>query len=651
MPDDYSNRQIGDFIVREQLGRGAMSVVYRAVQQSVNRSVALKIINLNLNPLAQENYQPYFIQEARVIATLEHIHIVPIYHYGAVDAESSFIASRLLTGGSVADLIEDGQMDVYRAVDIFSQAARGLAHAHRRGIIHRDLKPTNILLDDLGNAYLADFGLGKLAEVSLDLTEAGNVIGTPLYAAPEQLSGDPINERSDIYSMSAILYHMLAGCPPYDLGPGGLGELIRRQATETPVRLSELNPRVPHEIEAIIHSGLSRRPDERPESIEAMAESMNAALGRRSSPNSDPLIYLSGDIRPAETARRAGRPFMVAAIAGLIIIVAVMLALVARRDGSALPTVVAGARGDAHDVAPSDSELAAARAALGSNGFIAFVACGVSSQFQSEQVAAMLQHAAERDVPLRIFDSQMDTYRQMTQLELARVDGAKAIILCALDAGALDSSLQAAQAAGVPLVYLAPYEPRHGGVALDSGDYALGEAAGTFAGNIIIDEFGGEGLVVILQHPVMPQSRERVNGIQDGLFETAPAAYIVSRAAGATADAARRSVSDLLQQDTQFNMVISVNDDGAYGAIAALQEAGISPDDVAVVSINGEPRAQALVEQGGYLRATIPVIAAASAETAVDASVRLLGGGTLPEFIMLPPDGAVSTQTASRRPQ
>ncbi|MFO7321984.1 MAG: substrate-binding domain-containing protein [Chloroflexota bacterium] len=636
MLDDYSNRQIGDFIVEEQLGRGAMSVVYRAVQQSFNRRVALKIINLNLNPLARENYQPYFIQEAKVIATLEHIHIVPIYNYGAVDEESSYIAMRLLQRGSVLTLLEDGIVDLYRAVDIFSQAARGLAHAHGRGIIHRDLKPSNILLDDLGNAYLTDFGLGKLAEVSLDLTEAGNVIGTPLYASPEQLTGDPIDHRTDIYSMSAILYHMLTGRPPYSLGEGGLGELIRAQATTRPDPVCQLNPLVPAEIDEVILQGLSHNPDDRPSSIEEMAETINRALGRRSSPNSDPLIYVREVTQQALQSRGSQQLRLIATMIGIVVVAAIMIALSGGARGRPQPSVRAGARGDAQDVAPAPAEIEAARAALGSDGFIAFVACGTSAAFHETQVEAMARQAAEYGVDLRVYDSQMDVYRQTTELERARVEGARAIILCALDSNALASSLEAAQAAGIPLVHMNPVQPLYGGVVLDGDHLALGNRAGTLAGNLIQSEFGGEGRVLLLEYGSQELIRERARGVEKGLSEAAPASYIVSRLAVNSAEEARREVASLIEQGTSFNVLISVRDGVVYDAIEALEAAGISPEEVVVISIDGEERARQWVDEGRYLRATIEVDGEASGIMAVDTAVRLLAGGSVPEYVGFP---------------
>ena len=118
---------------------------------------------------------------------------------------------RLLRGGSLADLLRKGPLPPTRAADIFTQVGRGLQYAHSKGVIHRDLKPSNILLDDAGNAYLSDFGLAKMIGSTLDLTESGNLVGTPAYVAPEQVRGETADVRSDIYSLGILLYHMMVG--------------------------------------------------------------------------------------------------------------------------------------------------------------------------------------------------------------------------------------------------------------------------------------------------------------------------------------------------------------------------------------------------------------------------------------------------------
>lgn len=632
MFDDFANRHIGDFVVQERLGRGAMSVVYRAVQQSVNRSVALKIINLNLNPLAKENYQPYFIQEAKVIATLEHIHIVPIYNYGPVDDESSFIVLRLLRGGSVADLLHDGTVDLYRALDIFVQAAQGLDHAHSRGIIHRDLKPSNILLDDLGNAYLTDFGLGKLAEVSLDLTESGNVIGTPLYASPEQLLGDEIDYRSDIYSMCAILYHMLVGQPPLDSGEGGLIELIRKHQTDQPVPMRAINPAIPAEVDEIVLRGLSRSPADRPQSIETLSNVLRDVLSQRISSGE---IAVDGELVGERTLLRRWLMALLAVFL-LALLVGGATLLANQPIPPVEPNVMTGNRGVMADVAPSPEQVEAARQRLGDDRFIAYIACTLENEFQAARARVMHQQAESYGLNFRVYDSRMDRYRLIALVERARVEGAQGLILCTLDSSALDDSLAAAAEAGIPLVFLNPRDERFGGVILDANDESLGRIAGQAAAAIVNEEMDGTARVLLLEYPGLTTSQRRAEGILAALHSFAPDATVVDYLPAVTVANGQDVVSAALEHRLDFNLIIATNDAAALGAVRALEQADVPPESVAIVSINGEEAAKALVEQGHYLRATVEIDRDNSSRMAVDVVVRLLGGGAVPEFVAYP---------------
>src|SRR5262249_8517222 len=149
--------------IEERLGQGAMAVVYKAFQASINRHVALKVIRLDEGQGQTEEFRRRFAREAEGIARLEHIHILPIYAYG-INQEMAYLAMRWLRGGSLSELLRRDGVSLERAADLFKQIASGLSYAHSRGIIHRDLKPSNIMLDDAGNAYLTDFGLAKLVE-------------------------------------------------------------------------------------------------------------------------------------------------------------------------------------------------------------------------------------------------------------------------------------------------------------------------------------------------------------------------------------------------------------------------------------------------------------------------------------------------------
>src|SRR5262249_8165875 len=173
--------------------------------------------------------------------------------------------------------------------DVSKRPAAGVNHPHAKGVIHRDLKPSNILFDESGNAYLADFGLAKMAEDSLHLTKSDRIVGTPAYMAPEQLRGDPIDHRADVYSLGGILYHMLVGRPPFDASGSNLTSMIYQQLEKAPTPPTQLNPSIPSAIEQIILRALQKAPQDRYPSAEAMSNALNLALGRRPSTTRMPL--------------------------------------------------------------------------------------------------------------------------------------------------------------------------------------------------------------------------------------------------------------------------------------------------------------------------------------------------------------------------
>ena len=286
--DQLMGKQVNAFTVQERIGKGGMASVYRAHQPSVDRSVALKIITLDPNLGERDEFRARFELEARMIAALEHIHVLPIYDYGIVNNEIAYIAMRLLRGGTLADLLTMARLRLDRAADIFTQIARGLNYAHSKGVIHRDLKPSNILFDDSGNAYLTDFGLAKMVENSLHLTKSGNIVGTPAYMSPEQLRGDAIDYRADIYSMGCILYHMLVGHPPFEASESNVVSVIYQHLEKAPLPPSTLNPDVPPEVEQVVLTALQKDPNDRFAHADAMADALNEALGRKLSTVSFP---------------------------------------------------------------------------------------------------------------------------------------------------------------------------------------------------------------------------------------------------------------------------------------------------------------------------------------------------------------------------
>ena len=197
--------------IEDEIGRGGMGVVYRATDLRLERPVALKLIAPEL--AADEDFRERFLRESRVAASLGHPHVLPVHAAGEEDGQL-YLAMRYVEGEDLKTLLaREKKLDAERALRICRQVAEALDVAHRRGLVHRDVKPANVLLDEEGEAYLADFGLTKQAGGAA--TKTGQIVGTLDYLAPEQIRGEEVDGRSDQYALACLLYECLAGKPPF----------------------------------------------------------------------------------------------------------------------------------------------------------------------------------------------------------------------------------------------------------------------------------------------------------------------------------------------------------------------------------------------------------------------------------------------------
>ena len=202
---------IPGYRVLRPLGDGGMASVYLAVQESLDREVALKVMAPAL--VANSEFTERFVKEGRITAQLSHPNLVTVYDIGS-HGTTYYIAAEYISGGTLKERISRG-MTVAEVLDVVCDVARGLEYAHKKGVVHRDVKPGNILFKPDGTAVLADFGIAKAMDNSSSMTMAGSSIGTPDYMSPEQARAEPVDGRSDLYSMGAMLYEMLTGAPPY----------------------------------------------------------------------------------------------------------------------------------------------------------------------------------------------------------------------------------------------------------------------------------------------------------------------------------------------------------------------------------------------------------------------------------------------------
>lgn len=256
---DLSGRRLGDYQLLRRLGRGGMAEVYLAEQTSLRRQVALKVLLPAL--AADPAYLRRFHHEAQSAASLVHANIVQIHEVGCVDGYH-FIAQEYVAGQNLKVLLlRRGPLDAIFAVNVIRQVGAALQRAGQRGVVHRDIKPENILIAPGGDVKVADFGLARVSNQSLELTQIGITMGTPLYMSPEQVEGRDVDPRSDIYSFGVTCYQMLAGRPPFE-GETPLSVAVQH-IKKPPERLEVLRPDLPEGLCRIVHRMLAKDPKDR----------------------------------------------------------------------------------------------------------------------------------------------------------------------------------------------------------------------------------------------------------------------------------------------------------------------------------------------------------------------------------------------------
>ena len=265
---------IGPYEILDEIGRGGMARVYRAYQSSMDRFVAIKVIQKSIaaDPASLER----FVREARLIARLEHPHILPVYDFNG-QHEPPYIVMRYLPSGTLKDITSKAQLPAGEVIHVLRQSAAALDYAHRQGVIHRDIKPSNILIDSDGNAFLTDFGIARMIESSQGLTDTGIAVGTPGYMAPEQGMGLDIDGRSDTYGLAVIAFEVLTGYSPYS-AETPMALMVRHISEPIPSILA-FNPNLPTAVEEVMTKGLAKQPEDRYNTAMDFVSALNKALG------------------------------------------------------------------------------------------------------------------------------------------------------------------------------------------------------------------------------------------------------------------------------------------------------------------------------------------------------------------------------------
>ena len=378
----------GEYRLLEEIARGGMGRVFKAYQKGANRIVALKMILRGR--AAGEREVKRFFREAEAAASLQHPNVVPVFDVGVVDGQH-FYTMAYVRGQSLRDRLDEGPLPVREATEVVRQVASAVSYAHQQGIVHRDLKPSNIMLDPDNTPRVTDFGLVKRIGGESDLTATGEPVGTLAFMAPEQALGAKIvSTRSDIYSLGAVLYCLLAGRPPFE---GATPMDTWRQVVQChPVSPRQLNANVSRDLETVCLKCLDKEPWRRYGSAEELSAELQHVL-------QDEPIRARPISTTVRTWRWCWRNPVAAMLVGLIVVLAIGGPLVAWQ-ASLLAT-------RNHDLAVQH-ELEAERARR--------------AQRQAESEKTKARHALEREkAATRFAEEQTRLAEEQTQLAIDRL--------------------------------------------------------------------------------------------------------------------------------------------------------------------------------------------------------------------------------------
>ena len=274
-----AGKVLGRYYLLEQIGLGGVATVYKCVDLERDQKVAVKVQSSHL--AATPQFKERFNREVKVLRALQHAHIVPILDFGEFD-DQPFIVMPFYTGGTLSDRLKSGPLSAVEAAKIVDQLAEALEFAHQQGIVHRDLKPSNILLDEDENVFLSDFGFAHITDASLSLTGSG-MIGTPAYMSPEQCKGEPIDPRSDQYSLGVLLHQLTTGRLPFNADTPMAIAIKHINEPLTPPR--KISPNLPEAVERILVKAMAKKPEARFASVAELNTAFQAALAASVDPS------------------------------------------------------------------------------------------------------------------------------------------------------------------------------------------------------------------------------------------------------------------------------------------------------------------------------------------------------------------------------
>ena len=379
----------GGYTIERLLGSGGMGVVYEAVQVSLDRRVALKILKPDL--AGDPAFVDRFRREGRMQAVIEHPHVLDVYEVGESEEHGLFLAMRLVDGPALSELLRAGELDAARTVSLLEQVGDALDAAHAVGLVHRDVKPQNVLVGDGDEAFLADFGLSRIG--TDPLTRSRPTVGTVAYVAPEVIAGEAPGPASDRYAFAATLFHCLSGDVVFPRGSEAAA--LFAHAGEPPPRISARRPELPAALDQVFEEALAKDAGRRPASARGLVASVRerldaAGVADLGPPRLGPPSGLASETLPPSPDRDGARRGSRRARPGVVVLAAAVAALL----GAAVAALLLGDDGD--DAAPTEaavSSLPEGAVALGSDldGTGETVGCRGGAPIPGAETCAIVQ--------------------------------------------------------------------------------------------------------------------------------------------------------------------------------------------------------------------------------------------------------------------